>query len=70
MLEEVEGRIFELANGAEVRSPDPDVRAAYLGRIGDFAIETGVPVVFGVIPTTHSLGDLARVLRRRIVYFL
>jgi N-acyl-D-aspartate/D-glutamate deacylase len=42
------GGIFELANETVLSSPDPEVRAEYTGRLADLAVESGVPITFGV----------------------
>jgi N-acyl-D-aspartate/D-glutamate deacylase len=41
--------VFELALDRRCWSPDPDERAAELGRLRDLAVDTGVPVTFGVV---------------------
>ena len=42
--------IFETADGG-MTDPDPDIRAAALGRIRDLAASTGVPFTFGFVAT-------------------
>jgi len=41
--------IFEIAHEPAARVSDPEVRAEYLGRLEDLAVETGVPFTFGVL---------------------
>ena len=41
--------IFELANHHHLRSRDPVKREAYISRLADLAIRTGVPVTYGML---------------------
>jgi len=43
------GGAFELAHHPDVRSADPEVRAAYVERLSDLAVETGVMLTFGLL---------------------
>ena len=42
-------RLFQLSVEAEVQSSDPEVRAAALARLGGIALDSGVPVTFGIL---------------------
>jgi N-acyl-D-aspartate/D-glutamate deacylase len=56
VMNEVGSGIFEGADGG-MSSPDPDVRAAALGRMQALAVESRVPVTFGLM-ATRSAGHL------------
>ena len=43
--------IFELAHHHHLRSRDPIKRAAYISRLVDLAIRTGVPITYGMLAT-------------------
>lgn len=40
--------VFEYAREREARSPDPEVRKKYNDRLRDLAVESGVPITFGL----------------------
>jgi N-acyl-D-aspartate/D-glutamate deacylase len=41
--------VFELANHRDLRSRDPQRREAYISRLVDLAVSTGVPITYGVL---------------------
>jgi N-acyl-D-aspartate/D-glutamate deacylase len=43
------GGVFELAHEPDTRHPDPEIRAASLGRLRDLAVATQVPITFGIV---------------------
>jgi N-acyl-D-aspartate/D-glutamate deacylase len=49
VMGEMGAGVFELANEPAVSSPDETVLAEYFGRLRDLAVETGVPITFGVL---------------------
>ena len=55
------GGIFEIAG--EDTGRDLDRQRDYLGRLRDLAVETGVPVTWGMFSSRFAPGRLARVLR-------
>ncbi|HRD99803.1 MAG TPA: amidohydrolase family protein, partial [Ilumatobacteraceae bacterium] len=57
VLTDYPGRPFELALEPLAHDPDPSVRRESLGRLRDLAIDTAVPVMFGVLPTTSQRYD-------------
>ena len=46
--------IFELAHHHHLRSSDPEKREAYISRLVDLAIRTGVPVTYGMLATNQG----------------
>ena len=43
------GGIFELAHHGDLRSRDPEKREAYIGRLVQLAVRTGVPLTYGML---------------------
>ena len=55
--------VFELALDRRCWSPDPDERALHLNQLRDLAIDTGVPISFGVVSVTwRDNGPLLRTI--------
>jgi N-acyl-D-amino-acid deacylase len=50
--------IFQLTSEAASFSPDPDVRNEYLHRLRDLAVETRVPIAFGLFATANGANTL------------
>ena len=50
------GGVFELANESVLSSPDPAARSEYTDRLGQLAVDSGVPITFGIT----SFGDPSR----------
>lgn len=46
--------IFELAHHHHLRSSDPEKREAYISRLVDLAIRTGVPITYGMLATNQG----------------
>jgi N-acyl-D-aspartate/D-glutamate deacylase len=58
--------VFSIAQDADVRSPDPDKRRLANQKLADLAIESRVPVTFGVVPVPgwrDSIDMIDRVAR-------
>jgi N-acyl-D-aspartate/D-glutamate deacylase len=43
------GGTFQITSGGAANSPDPEVRAGYFAGLRDLAVETGVPIAFGLM---------------------
>lgn len=43
------GGIFELAHHGDLRSRDPEKREAYISRLVDLAVRSGVPITYGML---------------------
>jgi N-acyl-D-aspartate/D-glutamate deacylase len=57
VLSRYPSRPFELALEPLCHSPEPAVREEALGRLKTLAVQTGVPITFGVLPTTSQRYD-------------
>ena len=51
--------IFQLTSEPASFSPDPEVRNEYLNRLRDLAVESGVPIAFGLFAMANGANTLA-----------
>jgi N-acyl-D-aspartate/D-glutamate deacylase len=54
--------IFEYAREREARSPDPAVRKAFNDRLRDLAVQSGVPITFGLPAGSQGTEDSLKLL--------
>jgi len=52
--------VFEISNEFDTRSDDPIARAESHGRLRDLAVETGIPVTFGIVTGMSPLREVKR----------
>jgi N-acyl-D-aspartate/D-glutamate deacylase len=46
--------IFQITGGGAAYSPDPEIRARHFAGLRDLAVETGVPITFGIFAGTYG----------------
>ena len=67
VMGELGSGMFQMAGEPAANSPDAAIREEYYGRVGDLAVASGVPFLFGVSATPggwHALDTMDRVAAR------